>query len=248
MPKTFIITGLTLTTLAIVFSGCTPNMTAQPNTSPVASSSAAVAVSAMPAATALPDKPTAEGVRYAANLKTSVVQWSAEKILGTPHHTGKIALHKAIIDVQPPADDTGTTMPTLQAAEFVLDMASITDEDLSDTKMNTMLVTHLKSADFFDVEKYPISRLIITKAEPSGKDQYMLTGTLTIRDVTQPITFPATVVVAADGSATAQADITIDRTKYGIKFGSGQFFKEMGDKAIKDEFMLNVSLKLMKAS
>jgi polyisoprenoid-binding protein YceI len=76
----------------------------------------------------------------------------------------------------------------------------------------------------------------------------MLTGTLTIRDVTQPITFPATVVVAADGSATAQADITIDRTKYGIKFGSGQFFKEMGDKAIKDEFMLNVSLKLMKAS
>ena len=96
---------------------------------------------------------------------------------------------------------------------------------------------HLKSADFFDAAKFPQMTFKSKKVKSAGKGKFVLTGDLTIKGITQPITFRAT----ADAKS-ASAEIKVDRTKYGIKYGSGSFFDNLGDKAIDNDFVLNVSL------
>lgn len=101
--------------------------------------------------------------------------------------------------------------------------------------MKTMLETHLKSADFFDVEKFPTSTFVITSAEQQAEEgRYKISGNLTIKDKTNNIEFFAT--LRDDGAKyTAVTDtITIDRTKWDIVYGSGQGLKELTDKVIAD--------------
>ena len=100
---------------------------------------------------------------------------------------------------------------------------------------------HLKSDDFFGVATYPTSTFVITKAVPQGPGKYKIIGNITIKGTTQEIQFPAT-VEAKDGKVTAKADITIDRSKFDIRYGSGSFFDNLGDKTIYDNFDLSVSL------
>ena len=104
-----------------------------------------------------------------------------------------------------------------------------------------MLQGHLKSDDFFGVAKYPLAKLVITGSTPFDKGTGVVSGTLTIKDITNPIEFKATVQKKDDGTWFF-ANIIIDRTKYNIRYGSGSFFDNLGDKTIYDDFKLKVNL------
>ena len=96
---------------------------------------------------------------------------------------------------------------------------------------------HLKSDDFFGTEAHPTAQLVITQVGVDAAGGYQVTGDLTIKGITQPVSFPMTV---ADN--TAKASLKIDRTLYDIRYGSNNFFENLGDKAINNEFDLEVTL------
>jgi polyisoprenoid-binding protein YceI len=112
---------------------------------------------------------------------------------------------------------------------------------LKETENNANLMKHLKSDDFFGVEKFPVAKLVITGSTPFDKGTAVVTGTLTIKDITNPIEFKATTQKKDDG-VWFFANISVDRTKYNIRYGSGSFFDNLGDKTIYDEFKLKVNL------
>jgi len=130
---------------------------------------------------------------------------------------------------------------TLHGGEFTIDMTSMVCTDMEGEDA-TNLVGHLSSEDFFGVEKYPTAAFKITKAVPYGVDgKYKVVGDVTIKDKTNPVKFIAD-IREADGMIMAGAEIEIDRTEFDVRYGSGSFFDNLGDKTIYDEFKLTVSL------
>nr|WP_262903346.1 YceI family protein [Hymenobacter psoromatis] len=114
--------------------------------------------------------------------------------------------------------------------------------DITDPENHAKFVGHMSSDDFFGAEKYPTSTFKITSIKPiagaaADADNSTITGEMTIKGVTQQISFPAKVGVK-NGVAAATGKVTIDRTKFGLKYGSKTFFDSIGDKAIYDEFTL----------
>lgn len=158
------------------------------------------------------------------DLEKSQVIWKGYKVTG--QHEGTINLKSGVLMFD------GTT---LTGGKFVMDMTSINTTDL-EGDYKTKLDGHLKSADFFGVEKHPTAKFEITKAVKSGNG-YKVTGDLTIKEITNPITFDMNV----DGN-NATANLKIDRAKYNVRYGSGSFFDDLGDKTIYDEFDLMVNL------
>ena len=122
----------------------------------------------------------------------------------------------------------------LVGAMFVLDMANLTSDGAG-------VEAHLKEDDFFGVANYPTAMLKVTEATETAAGEYNLTGMLTIRDVTNEISFPATVTQTED-NITASASFSIDRTEWGITFGSGNFFEDLGDSLIEDDIDFEVTL------
>ena len=160
------------------------------------------------------------------DVKSSTVEWTGKKITGA--HTGTIQLKNGFLNLSEEGELTG--------GEFVMDMTSIVVTDLTG-EYKTKLENHLNSDDFFGVENYATSKLVIKNVTPKNGNVYSVTGDLTVKGKTEPITFDMTV---ADNSASAK--VVIDRTKYGIRYGSGSFFDNLGDKTIDDNFTLDVNL------
>jgi hypothetical protein len=129
----------------------------------------------------------------------------------------------------------------LTGGEVVFDMTTITATSTGKGDGEDMLSGHLKSADFFDVEKWNEAKFKITSVALEAGDTYMLTGDLTIKDKTNSVTFPAE-VVTSNGLVTITGTATIDRSLYDVKFGSEKFFSDLGDKVINDEFTLSFSV------
>ncbi|MEX0931663.1 MAG: YceI family protein [Candidatus Paceibacterota bacterium] len=132
----------------------------------------------------------------------------------------------------------------LVGGEVVIDMDSIavTSNGQNDDGKSGMLVKHLKSEDFFEVETYPTSKIVITNVvQGSSEGEYTVTGNVTIKDVTNSVTFPATATVS-DGVVNGSATLTLDRSKWNVRYGSDSFFDNLGDNVIKDEFTLNILL------
>lgn len=161
------------------------------------------------------------------DVKASTVEWTGKKVTGA--HNGTIQLKEGFLNLTEEGELTG--------GEFVMDMNSIVVTDL-EGEYKTKLEGHLNSEDFFAVEKYSTSKLVITEATPKSGNVYSVTGDLTIKGKTEPVTFD---MVVKDNSAAAK--VVIDRTKYGIRYGSGSFFDNLGDKTIDDNFTLDVNLK-----
>ena len=115
-------------------------------------------------------------------------------------------------------------------------MSTIVTTDLEGDYKN-QLEGHLRSEDFFGVEKFKKATLVFKKIKSTLKDQYIVTADLTIKGITKPITF----TIAVKGNS-AKTVLNVDRTKYGIKYGSGNFFSDLGDKTISHEFILEVNL------
>lgn len=166
---------------------------------------------------------------YTVDKTQSKLNWTAKKVTG--QHTGTIGVADGTLQLD------GNL---LKGGSFTLDTKSITVTDLTGSG-NERLTGHLKSDDFFSVEKHPTSTFMISSVAAKGNGNYDVTGKLTIKGITNTISFPAT--VAVEGSkATAKAKVKIDRTKFDIKYRSSNFFENLGDKAIYDDFELEVLL------
>jgi polyisoprenoid-binding protein YceI len=180
------------------------------------------------------DRDSKSVTTYKVDTQKSAIVWTGKKVTGA--HTGNISLSKGTIT----ADGK-----TIKGGTFEIDMNSITVTDLKDSTYNKKLVGHLKNDDFFGVEKHPKATFVITKVTPKTGNEYDVTGKLTIKGITHDVSFPATITTTAN-SLTAIAKIAVDRTKYDIKYGSGSFFDNLGDKAIDNDFTLDLNLVAVK--
>lgn len=167
---------------------------------------------------------------YTVDTKATTATWLGKKVTG--QHTGTINLSKGSIISDGKAITGGS---------FDIDMNSITCTDLTDPQWNGKLIGHLKSDDFFSVEKNPTAKFEISKVTLKEGNNYDITGKLTIKGITNEITFPAMIKMDAKTLVTV-AKITVNRTKFDIKYGSASFFESIGDKAISDDFELNVNV------
>jgi polyisoprenoid-binding protein YceI len=167
---------------------------------------------------------------YTLDNKATTATWVGKKVTG--QHTGNLNISKGTIT----ADGAN-----IKSGSFEFDMTSITNTDLTDKGYNDKLVGHLKSEDFFSVDKFPTAKFELTKATLKSGNDYDVTGKLTIKGITNDVTFPAMIKMDAK-TFVAVAKITVDRTKYDIKYGSASFFEGIGDKAISNDFELNVNV------
>jgi polyisoprenoid-binding protein YceI len=163
-------------------------------------------------------------VKMNADTEKTTLQWLGEKVMG--QHTGTINLK-----------DGWLTLNNNQivSGEFNINMAS-----LKDSESNQMLEKHLKSDDFFGVEKFPEAQLVLTGSDAFDKGTAIVRGSLTIKGVTNPIEFKA-LLQKKDEGTWFYANIVVDRTKFNIRYGSGSFFDNLGDKTIYDEFKVKVN-------
>ncbi|MBO0592100.1 YceI family protein [Cellulophaga sp. E16_2] len=167
-----------------------------------------------------------DGEKKEVNAETSTVTWKGYKFAGS--HYGKINLK------------SGTLLfdgDKLTGGEFLIDMATISVEDLKAGEGKEKLEGHLNSDDFFGIEAHNTSKLIFTTVKATGKNSYEVTGDLTIKGKTAPVSFDVSVY-----GSKATANLKVDRTVYDIHYGSTNFTDTLKDKAIYDEFDLVVDL------
>lgn len=182
------------------------------------------------------DKTAVAPGTYAVATDTSTIRWEAQKPLipGYVHH-GTISLSGGTIVVT----DTAAT------GSFTLDMNSIAVTSLGGGKegKESALEAHLKKSDFFDVETYPSGEFTIESVEPvdAASYRYNVKGTLTLKDTTEPVEFPA-MIYEEDGTLRATANLSIDRTKWGISFGSKSVSDKLGDNMIDDTINLELDI------
>lgn len=160
------------------------------------------------------------------NVEKSSIEWTGKKVTG--QHNGTIAF------------ESGTLVfdkNELKGGSFTVDMTSIKVTDLQAGKGKEKLEGHLKSDDFFGTEKHKTSTLDFKKIGSKGKGVYTVTADLTIKGITNPVTFDMTV-----SGNIATAKVVIDRSKFDVRYGSGSFFDNLGDKTIYDDFELEVKL------
>lgn len=169
-------------------------------------------------------------VTYNLDTKATTATWLGTKVTGK--HNGTIAISKGNIV---------SDGKIITGGSFEFDMNSIADVDLTDKGYNDKLVGHLKSEDFFNVAKFPTCSFVIGKVTLKSGNDYEVTGKLTIKGITSEITFPAMIKMDAKAVVTI-AKITVNRVKYDIKYGSKSVFENIGDKAISDDFELNVNV------
>lgn len=169
------------------------------------------------------------------SVTDSKINWLGKKVTGQHNGTIKVSGGEVLVD-----------NGKVTGGKVEIDMKTIANEDLKDEESNKKLVGHLSSPDFFDVAKFPNSKIEITKVETLNDAtkpnvNSTVTGNLTMKDVTKSITFPAEIKIE-NGVLTVKADFDIDRTDWNIKYGSGKFFDNLGDKVINDKFNLNLTI------
>jgi polyisoprenoid-binding protein YceI len=167
---------------------------------------------------------------YSVDTAKSKITWKGYKVTGD--HAGTINVKNGNFIYE------GST---LTGGSFEIDMTSIAVTDLQG-EWKGKLEGHLKSDDFFGVKNFPTAKFDITKVTSRGKaGDYKVTGNLTIKGITKEIRFNAN-VDDSSGVPVAKASLKIDRSDYNVKYGSGSFFDNLGDKTIYDEFDLNLEL------
>jgi polyisoprenoid-binding protein YceI len=161
-----------------------------------------------------------------ADVQKSSLKWLGKKVTG--EHFGYIKLKEGSFIVKDDKIVSGT---------FIIDMSSISNTDIESDEYKAKLVGHLKSDDFFGVDKFPTSLLEITSSSKFVKDEAKVKGKLTIKDITHPVEF----TVKRSGN-TYTTEIVVDRAKYDVRYGSGSFFDNLGDKMIYDDFTMTVKV------
>jgi len=167
---------------------------------------------------------------FKANTNESLINWTGKKITG--FHTGTINLSGGNLEVE---------NGKIVSGSFDIDTHSIIITDIEDPETNAQFSGHLFSDDFFAVDKFPSANFTIINATPMEGNIYGIDGLLTIKGITHSLSFEAKVDVK-ENTVSASGEITVDRTKYGMKFGSGNFFKGLGDTLIYNNFTLDLNL------
>lgn len=148
-------------------------------------------------------------VTYHINTETSTLQWTGYHLAKSYQHTGRIQIKTGTLQI-----DNGE----LVSGEIIIDMNSITNEDLKKEKDNVKLVNDLKSKRFFNTSEFPEATLRILNAKKTGDDTYDIKAEITIRGITEPISFVAT-LSRSDNSLEFKASLEIDRTKHEVMYG-----------------------------
>ncbi len=175
-----------------------------------------------------------ESVVYNVDVAASSLEWTGGKITGD-EHTGTVALKSGSL-----TSEGGN----LIAGDFVIDMTSMANTDLAEDQGNAKLVGHLSGTDFFNVEEHPTSSFAITGVEAVTGEEgvtHHVSGNLTIMGVAKEIKIPANVTME-DSKIMASAMFTINRTDWGVKYGSGSFFDNLGDNVINDDISYKLNL------
>lgn len=177
---------------------------------------------------------TLNGTTHFADVNASQVVWKGFKPTGS--HDGILLLKNGEIEFNE---------GNLKQAYFEIDMNSIECKDMpADDENNQKLVGHLKSADFFNVEEFPSASFKLTSQKTDEKGQLLLTGDLTVKEITKSISFPASLNEDGQVITLVSAPFNINRTDYGIKYKSKNFFKDLKDKFINDEFEVSFDVAL----
>jgi polyisoprenoid-binding protein YceI len=167
---------------------------------------------------------------YKVDTNSSVVIWTGYKVTGK--HTGTVKIKNGMLSM-----DAGV----ITGGSFDIDMTSVKDTDM-EGEYAGKLEGHLKSDDFLGVATFPTASFVITKAIPQDtKGNYKILGNLTIKGITKEVKFFAN-AAESNGTVNAAGKITIDRSEFNMRYGSGSFFDGLGDKTIYDEFDLQVTL------
>ena len=168
--------------------------------------------------------------KFQVDTKASTLVWKGKKVTG--EHTGNIQIASGTLTSEGKVVSKGS---------FEIDLTSITVTDIQDKASNEKLVGHLKGDDFFGVTKFPKANFVLSSITAKSGNEYLVSGKLTIKGITNDIQFPAVIVKDAK-KITATAKIVVDRTKYDIHYKSKNFFENLGDKAIEDNFELDLKL------
>ncbi|MBC7962902.1 MAG: YceI family protein [Steroidobacteraceae bacterium] len=167
-------------------------------------------------------------VVYHVDAEKSVVEWSGRNI--NNRHHGRIAISGGEVVMANGRPVSGS---------FVLDMNTVTNIDLQDEGWRSLLLRHLKSEDFFDVERYPTATFQLSGAAAIagttlGKPNMEIAGSLIIKETSRSISFPAIVAAQEDGALKAQAAFDLDRTLWNVCYGSGRLYERLGMHLVND--------------
>jgi polyisoprenoid-binding protein YceI len=170
----------------------------------------------------------AESEDLAVDTERSVVRFVGRNLAGRHHGTIRLAGGSLRLE-----------HGMLAGGRVALDMTSIVCEEIADSALNRVLLDHLFSDDFFDVERYPRADFVITDVEPvgvaaPGLPDLRVTGHLTLRAMTAPVRMLLTSGRAAGGVWVAQASFDLDRTRFGVNYGSGKLYDFLGMHLVND--------------
>ncbi len=165
---------------------------------------------------------------YIVDVVNSLVEWNGRNI--NNRHHGRIQISEGKVTLENGRPKSG---------HFVLDMKTITNLDLQDETWRNMLLRHLMSDDFFDVERFPFVTFELRGAAAiaactPGTPNMEIAGVLTIKDSAHPICFPAIFAIQEDGSIKAQATFSFDRTLWNVCYGSGKLYERLGMHLVND--------------
>lgn len=173
---------------------------------------------------------------YGVDCAKSVIRWTGRNLFN--HHSGTVRLAGGALTVEG---------GKLTAAKLTVDMKSIACEDIADQSVNAMLLRHLANADFFDTENFPLAEFTADSCEAlagaeQGSPNFRLAGSISLRGVSRPLSFPIVAADAGDGQLAGQALIDLDRTEFGSIYGSGRFFRFLGQHVVNDIVHLHVKI------
>jgi polyisoprenoid-binding protein YceI len=171
-----------------------------------------------------------EMAKFKIQTSSSTVNWTGKKVLGL--HTGNISIADGFVDI---------VDGTIEGGEIQIDMASIVITDIENRQTRDEFLAHLMNDDFFSVDRFKTARLTVTGSSKLENKKLEVDGYLTIKDITHPVSFIATVEIFTD-FLHSLGEIVIDRTLYNIRYGSGKFVDNLGDKLIHDDFVLQFKL------
>jgi len=167
---------------------------------------------------------------YKLDTTATQVEWVGKKLAGE---------HRGMVPVK--SGELVVLGELLTGGSVVVDLTKLNVTDIKEKEYNDKLVGHLHSGDFFDTAKHPEAKLVIKDSKKVGAN-LEVQGDLTMKGKTHLVKFLTTEFKVDGKTLTAKANVTVDRTKYGIKYNSGSFFKDLGDKVINDEFVLNIEV------
>lgn len=164
--------------------------------------------------------------KFVVNPTKSLVKWAGKKIVGG-NTEGTILISKGSLSF---------ANKQLKSGEIIMDTKSISSE-----RASPRLIAHLKNEDFFDVEKFPIASFVITSVK-ADKTISQVSGKMTIKGITKDFSFPAEITYGKDVVVAKAAGVKVDRTLFDVKYRSGSIFSGLGDGAIEDNFVLDITL------